>query len=111
MLTVRDAAQNYCRTYEFAYEIPNSARPFLIGPFKKVLESYPEQKYGILAGETLCKTCTEIMILFYGSLLIKATQPTYKVYSTQSECKLPTRPSRISQNSFGNLLHPSGGCI
>ena len=111
MFSVRSSPKTERQAYEFAYEIFKFARPFLIVLSKKVLESYPEQKYGILAGETLCKTCTEIMILFYGSLLIKATQPTYKVYSTQSECKLPTRPSRISQNSFGNLWHPSGVCI
>ena len=48
MLTVKDVALTDCQIYEFTYETPHSARPFLIGPFKKMLESYPEQIYGIL---------------------------------------------------------------
>ena len=48
MWTVWDADKTEFQTYEFAYENSNSARPFLIGRSKKVLESYPEEKYGIL---------------------------------------------------------------
>ena len=72
MFSVRSSPKTERQAYEFAYEIFKFARPFLmICLSKKVLESYPEQKYGILNGDTLCKTCTEIMILFYGSLLVR----------------------------------------
>ena len=48
MFSVWSSPKNERQAYELAYGIFKFARPFLIGLPKKVLESYPEQKYGIL---------------------------------------------------------------